>query len=103
MRNTHRKATILTLTTLTLFPTTLANAAGTNAWDNHHGETAPTKTVSTSNGKPCLVTGYRNVPLDENGNTVNAFCFNNADPAQEVLAPYAPVDTNKTTEDLHKS
>lgn len=80
----------------------MANATGTNAWDNHHGETAPTKTVSSSNGKPCLVTGYRNVPLDENGNTVNGFCFNNADPTHEVLAPYAPVDSNKTTEDLHK-
>ena len=89
---------------LTLFPSTFASATtvGSNPWDNHHGQTAPTKTVSTSNGKPCLVTGYRIVPLDENGNTVNGFCFNNADPTHEVLAPYAPVDTNKTTEDLHK-
>lgn len=102
MRHTHRKATILTLTALTLFPTTFANAAGTNTWDSHHGETAPTKTISSSNGKPCLVTGYRIVPLDENGNTVNGFCFNNANPDHEVLAPYAPVDTNKTTDDLHK-
>lgn len=80
----------------------MANATGTNVWDNHHGETAPTKTISSSNGKPCLVTGYRNVPLDENGNTVNGFCFNNADPTQEVLAPYAPVDSSKTVDDLHK-
>ena len=102
MRNTHRKATILTLTTLTLFPTTLANATGTNAWDNHHGETAPTKTVSTSNGKPCLVTGYRNVPLNPDGTTVNAFCFNNADENHERLSPYAAIDTSKTQEDLYK-
>ena len=89
---------------LTLFPSTFANAAtvGSNLWDNHHGETAPTKTISSSNGKPCLVTGYRLVPLDENGNTINGFCFNNANPDHEVLAPYAPVDNSKTTDDLHK-
>lgn len=98
------KLGVLTLAAMTLIPSTFANAAtaGSNPWDNHHGETAPTKTVSSSNGKPCLVTGYRNVPLDENGITVNGFCFNNADPTQEALAPYAPVDTNKTAEDLRK-
>lgn len=98
------KLGVLALAAMTLIPSTFANAAtvGSNPWDNHHGETAPTKNISTSNGKPCLVTGYRLVPLDENGNTVNAFCFNNADPTQEVLAPYAPVDTTKTIEDQHK-
>lgn len=98
------KLSALVLATMTLIPSTFANAAtvGSNPWDNHHGQTAPTKTISTSNGKPCLVTGYRLVPLDENGNTVNAFCFNNTDPTQEVLAPYAPVDTSKTIEDERK-
>lgn len=102
MRN--KKFFALALATASLMPSTFASAAtvGSNPWDNHHGETAPTKNISTSNGKPCLMTGYRNVPLDENGNTVNAFCFNNADPAQEVLAPYAPVDTSKTIEDQRK-
>ena len=100
----NKKFFAMALATASLMPSTFASAAtvGSNPWDNHHGETAPTKTVSTSNGKPCLVTGYRLVPLDENGNTVNGFCFNNADPTHEVLAPYAPVDTNKTTEHLHK-
>lgn len=101
----NKKFLAVALATASLMPSTFASAStatGSNPWDNHHGETAPTKTVSTSNGKPCLVTGYRLVPLDENGNTVNGFCFNNADPTHEVLAPYAPVDTNKTTEDLHK-
>lgn len=102
MRNTHRKATMLTLTALTLFPSTLANATGTNAWDNHHGETAPTKTVSSSNGKPCLVTGYRNVPLNPDGTTVNAFCFNNSNEVNEALAPYAAINASKTQEDLYK-
>lgn len=92
------------LATASLIPTTFAGAAevGSNPWDNHHGQTAPTKTVSTSNGKPCLVTGYRNVPLNADGTTVNGFCFNNADPTHEVLAPYAPVDASKTVADLHK-
>ena len=101
----NKKFLAVALATASLMPSTFASAStatGSNPWDNHHGETAPTKTVSTSNGKPCLVTGYRLVPLDENGNTVNGFCFNNADPTHEVLAPYAPVDSNKTTEDLHK-
>ena len=92
------------LATASLIPTTFASAAevGSNPWDNHHGETAPTRTIGSSNGKPCLSTGYRQVPLDENGITVNAFCFNNPDPTHEVLAPYAPVDASKTVEDLHK-
>lgn len=100
----NKKFFAMALATASLMPSTFASAApvGSNPWDNHHGETAPTKTISTSNGKPCLVTGYRIVPLDENGNTVNAFCFNNANPAQEVLAPYAPVDTSKTIEDQRK-
>jgi hypothetical protein len=101
----NKKFLAVALATASLMPSTFASAStatGSNPWDNHHGETAPTKTVSTSNGKPCLVTGYRIVPLDENGNTVNAFCFNNANPTQEVLAPYAPVDTSKTIEDQRK-
>lgn len=100
----NKKFFAMALATASLMPSTFASAAtvGSNPWDNHHGQTAPTKTVSTSNGKPCLVTGYRIVPLDENGNTVNGFCFNNADPTQEVLAPYAPVDTSKTIEDQRK-
>lgn len=99
-----RKLCAVALATASLIPTTFASAAevGSNPWDNHHGETAPTRTIGSSNGKPCLSTGYRQVPLDENGITVNAFCFNNPDPAHEVLAPYAPVDASKTVEDLHK-
>ena len=99
-----RKLYAVALATASLIPTTFASAAevGSNPWDNHHGQTAPTKTVSTSNGKPCLVTGYRNVPLNADGTTVNGFCFNNADPTHEVLAPYAPVDASKTVADLHK-
>lgn len=98
------KLGVLTLAAMTLIPSTFANAAtvGSNPWDNHHGETAPTKTVSTSNGKPCLVTGYRNVPLDENGITVNGFCFNNANEDHERLSPYAAVDATKTQDDLYK-
>lgn len=89
---------------LTLFPSTFASAAtvGSNPWDNHHGETAPTKTVSTSNGKPCLVTGYRNVPLNPDGTTVNAFCFNNSNETNEKLSPYAAIDASKTQDDLYK-
>ena len=100
-----RKFYAVALATASLIPTTFASAAevGSNPWDNHHGQTAPTKTISSSNGKPCLVTGYRNVPLNADGTTVNAFCFNNPDPAHEVLAPYAPVDTSKAGEDLHKT
>ena len=92
------------LATASLIPTTFAGAAevGSNPWDNHHGEISPTKTIGSSNGKPCLTTGYRNVPLNPDGTTVNAFCFNNPDPTHEVLAPYAPVDASKTVEDLHK-
>lgn len=99
-----RKLYAVALATASLIPTTFASAAevGSNPWDNHHGQTAPTKTISTSNGKPCLVTGYRNVPLNADGTTVNGFCFNNADPTHEVLAPYAPVDASKTVADLHK-
>lgn len=89
---------------LTLIPSTFANAAtvGSNPWDNHHGETAPTKTISSSNGKPCLTTGYRNVPLNPDGTTVNAFCFNNSNETNEKLSPYAAIDTSKTQEDLYK-
>lgn len=99
-----RKLYAVALATASLIPTTFAAASevGSNPWDNHHGETAPTKNISTSNGKPCLVTGYRNVPLNADGTTVNGFCFNNPYPTHEVLAPYAAVDASKTVEDLHK-
>lgn len=100
----NKKFFALALATASLMPSTFASAAtvGSNPWDNHHGETAPTKTVSSSNGKPCLVTGYRNVPLNPDGTTVNAFCFNNSNEVNETLAPYAAINASKTQEDLYK-
>lgn len=99
-----RKFYAVALATASLIPTTFASAAtvGSNPWDNHHGQTAPTKTISSSNGKPCLTTGYRNVPLNPDGTTVNAFCFNNSNETNEKLSPYAAIDTSKTQEDLYK-
>lgn len=92
------------LATASLIPTTFAGAAevGSNPWDNHHGEISPTKTIGSSNGKPCLTTGYRNVPLNPDGTTVNAFCFNNSNETNEKLSPYAAIDASKTQEDLYK-
>ena len=100
----NKKFFALALATASLMPSTFASATavGSNPWDNHHGETAPTKTVSSSNGKPCLVTGYRNVPLNPDGTTVNAFCFNNSNETNEKLSPYAAIDASKTQEDLYK-
>lgn len=99
-----RKFYAVALATASLIPTTFASAAevGSNPWDNHHGQTAPTKTISSSNGKPCLTTGYRNVPLNPDGTTVNAFCFNNSNETNEKLSPYAAIDTSKTQEDIYK-
>ena len=100
----NKKFLAVALATASLMPGTFASAStatGSNPWDNHHGETAPTKTVSTSNGKPCLVTGYRNVPLNPDGTTVNAFCFNNSNETNEKLSPYAAIDASKTQDDLY--